>query len=122
MFRPQFVYLLCGVWLAGIYYLAARLVFPRNFVEWSDFDVYYFEHKKWVFGGMLACNVVAGTFLSAADEYWSTLLGVLDLLTYFIPLLALLAVRNKRANLALLSFLLAEIRRLSAPRRYGGGY
>jgi hypothetical protein len=48
--RPYFLYLLAGVLLAGIYYLAARLVFPRNFAEWPDFDVYYFRHKQWVIG------------------------------------------------------------------------
>ena len=108
MFRPDFVYLLCGVLLAGIYYLAARLVFPRNFVEWPDFDDYYLAHRRWVLGGILVCNVVAVTLLLAVDEYWRTLLGVLDLLTYFAPLIALLTVRNKRANITLLSFLLAR--------------
>ena len=33
MLRPDFLYLLCGVLLAGIYYLAALLVFPKNFAE-----------------------------------------------------------------------------------------
>ncbi len=32
--RPALIVLILGVFLAGIYYLAARLVFPRDFVEW----------------------------------------------------------------------------------------
>lgn len=109
MFRPDFLYLLCGVLLAGIYYLAARLVFPRNFVEWPDFDVYYFRHKQWVFGGMLFCNVVAVAVLVAiGSPFMHSPLGIANDVTYFIPLIALLAVRNKRANLALLVFLLAR--------------
>ena len=66
--RPYFLYLICAVTLAGIYYLAARLVFPRNFVEWPDFDVYYLRHKQWVFGGILFCNVIAsGVMLTGSD-------------------------------------------------------
>ena len=61
--RPYFLLLMACVLLAGIYYLAARLVFPRNFAEWPDFDVYYFRHKQWVYGGILLCNVVAAVAL-----------------------------------------------------------
>jgi len=109
MFRPDFLYLLCGVLLAGLYYLAARLVFPRNFAEWADFDVYYFRHKKWVFGSILFVNSVAVAVLVAGgDPYVRSELGVPDLVSYFIPLIALLAVRNKRWNIALLVLLLTR--------------
>jgi hypothetical protein len=109
MFRPDFLFLLCGVLLAGIYYLAARLVFPRNFVEWPDFDVYYFRHKQLVFGGILFCNIVAAAFgLATGERYLRSPLGVVNLVTYFIPLIALLAVRSKRANIALVLVLLAR--------------
>lgn len=109
MFRPDFLYLLCGVLLAGIYYLAARLVFPRNFVEWPDFDIYYFRHRQWVFGGILFCNLVA-LLVSVAlgSRFFRSPLGVANLVTYFIPLVALLVVRNRRANVALMLFLLVR--------------
>jgi len=106
-FRPDFIYLLCGVLLAGIYYLAARLVFPRDFVEWPDLDAYYFRHRRWVFGGILGCNVVAvAVSLALGSYFFRSPLGVANLVTYFIPLVALLAVRNRRANIALLLVLL----------------
>src|SRR3954447_6058483 len=109
MFRPDFLYLLCGVLLAGIYYLAARLVFPRNFVEWPDLDVYYFRHRQWVFGGILFCNLVAVFFsIALGSRFFRSPLGVANLVTYFIPLVALLAVRNGRANIALLLVLLVR--------------
>jgi hypothetical protein len=106
---PHFLYLLLGVFLAGIYYLAARLVFPRNLVEWPDFDTYYFRHRQWVFGGILLCNVIALAVLVAiGSAFMRSPLGVANDITYFIPLIALIAVRSKRANIALLLILLAR--------------
>ena len=105
--RPTVLIMISGVILAGIYFLAARLVFPRNFVEWPDFDVYYFKHKQWVFGGILFCNIVAAIVLTALGKPFIRLpLGFANDLTYFALLIALLAVRNKRANIVLLLLLL----------------
>jgi hypothetical protein len=107
--RPYFLYLLAGVLLAGIYYLAARLVFPRNFVEWPDFDVYYFKHKQWVFGGILLCNVVATAVTTAIGSPFVRLpIGFANDLVYFVVLIALLRIRDKRANIALLVLMLAK--------------
>jgi len=109
MSRPYFLYLICGVLLAGIYYLAATLVVPRNLAEWPDFDEYYFRHKNLVFGGILFCNVVAAAVLAGAGTPFMRLpIGFANDLTYLILLVALMAVRNKRANIALLILLLAR--------------
>ena len=107
--RPYFLYLLAGVLLAGIYYLAARLVFPRNFVEWPDFDVYYYRHKQWVFGGILLCNFIAAAVLLAiGSRFIRVPLGFANDVAYFGLLVALLAVRNKRANIVLLIAMLSK--------------
>ena len=107
--RPYFLYLLAGVLLAGIYYLAARLVFPRNFVEWPDFDVYYYRHKQWVFGGILLCNIIAAAVLLAiGSRFIRVPLGFANDVAYFGLLVALLAVRNKRANIVLLIAMLSK--------------
>lgn len=107
--RPYFLFLICTVLLAGIYYLAARLVFPRNFVEWPDFDVYYFRHKQWVFGGILLCNVVATAgLLTVAGAFMRSPLGFVNFVTYFALLIPLLLVRDKRANIVLLLLMLAR--------------
>ena|SRR5690348_4884780 len=107
--RPYFLFLITGVLVAGIYYLAARLVFPRNFVEWPDFDIYYFRHKRWVFGGVLLCNAVAMVLLTSVGSPFLRLpLGFANDLTYFVLLIALLAVRNKRANIVLLLLMLSR--------------
>jgi len=107
--RPALLVLNVGVFLAGIYYLAARLVFPRDFVEWPDFDLYYFKHKQWVFGGILLCNSVAVVVLTALGKPFVRLpLGFANDLTLFALLIALLIVRNKRANVVLLLLLLTK--------------
>ena len=107
--RPALLVLNVGVFLAGIYYLAARLVFPRDFVEWPDFDLYYFKHKQWVFGGILLCNSVAVVVLTALGKRFVRLpLGFANDLTLFALLIALLIVRNKRANVVLLLLLLTK--------------
>lgn len=107
--RPYFLYLLAGVLLAGIYYLAAQLVFPRNFVEWPDFDDYYFRHKRWVIGGILMCNVVASAVLLAIGSRFVHLpIGFANDVIYFVVLIALLTVRDKRANIGLLVVMLAK--------------
>jgi hypothetical protein len=107
--RPYFLFLIACVLVAGIYYLAARLVFPRNFVEWPDFDVYYFRHKKWVYGGILVCNIAAAlALLIVHAPFMRSPIGFLNFLTYFILLIALLAVRTKRASIVLLILMLSR--------------
>ena len=107
--RPYFLFLIACVLLAGIYYLAARLVFPRNFVEWPDFDVYYFRHKQWVFGGILLCNVVAAVGLLVVHApFMRSPIGFANFLTYFVLLIALLAARTRRASIVLLILMLAR--------------
>lgn len=107
--RPYFLILIFVVLLAGFYYLAARLVFPRNFAEWPDFDVYYFEHKKWVFGGILLCNAAALIGLVAVGSPFPRLpLGLASFISYFALIIALLAARDKRASIVLLLVMLSR--------------
>jgi len=107
--RPYFLFLIATVLLAGIYYLAARLVFPRNFVEWPDFDLYYFRHKQWVYGGILACNLVASAALvTVGSSFMRSPVGFVNFVSYFALLIPLLLVRNKRANIVLLVLMLSR--------------
>ena len=107
--RPYFLFLICCVLVAGIYYLAARLVFPRNFEEWPDFDVYYFRHKNWVYGGILLCNIAAAVALLIVHApFMRSPVGAANFLTYFALLIALIAVRTRRASLVLLALMLSR--------------
>jgi hypothetical protein len=107
--RPYFLFLMGCVLVAGIYYLAARLVFPRDFVEWPDFDVYYFRHKNWVYGGILLCNIVAAVgLLAIRAAFMRSPVGFANFASYFVVLIALLAVRTKRASIVLLILMLSR--------------
>ena len=107
--RPYFLFLICCVLVAGIYYLAARLVFPRNFVEWPDFDIYYFRHKQWIYGGILVCNIAAAiALLIVHAPFMRSPVGSANFVTYFVLLIALLLVRGKRANIVLLILMLSR--------------
>jgi hypothetical protein len=55
----NFLTLVIGLFVTGLYYLAATLVFPDDAQKWPDLDTYYFEHKRQILGGMLASRVLA---------------------------------------------------------------
>ena len=48
----------CGLLFCGGYYLVARIVFPRDFAEWPDLDVYYAVHKRLIVGAVALLNLV----------------------------------------------------------------
>jgi hypothetical protein len=108
-FKPNYFHLLCGVFVTGTYYFAARLVFPKDHSEWPDFDVYYFRHKRLVLGGVLFCNIIA-----YASQEWlgaQPFSGTLDMLVvacFFPGLLAAIWAPGKRLNIALLTFLILQ--------------
>ncbi len=100
--------------IVGIYYLAATLIFPDAPEEWPDFDDWYDKQNRLVIGGLLAANV--GTWIGhigleiakptpdaelAMTESETVVvwvgLGVLALLV------ALLKVKSRRWNVALLA-------------------
>jgi hypothetical protein len=50
--------LLAGLATTGLYYVCSALVFPDEVDKWPDFDAYYFEHRRQVFGGIWGCNLL----------------------------------------------------------------
>lgn len=62
----SFISLAAGLVIFGIYYLIAQLAFPEDIERWPDLDVYYFQHRRWLMGGMYLCNLLAMAGLQAA--------------------------------------------------------
>jgi len=103
--------------IVGTYYLAASLIFPDDPEEWPDFDDHYDRQNRAVILGLLAANLgswiglaaleavapsAGSDSITAADAVDAAAgLGVLALL------IALLFVRNRRANGAMLALLVA---------------
>ena len=67
--------LLFGAAIAGLYYMAAALVFPENLDEWRDLDTYYATQKVWVVVAIQLSNwlVIAGNMLLYGNLFTSVL-------------------------------------------------
>lgn len=44
---------------AGVYYIAAYLVFPRDMASAPSLDEHYWQDRRWVLGGVLAANLIS---------------------------------------------------------------
>lgn len=55
----NFISLMVGLLIFGIYYLIAQLAFPDDMDLWPDLDAYYWRHKRLLLGGIYTCNLVA---------------------------------------------------------------
>ncbi len=101
----NFLTLVIGLFVTGLYYLAATLVFPDDASKWPDLDTYYFEHKKQVLGGILASRVLARLAqfgLGAAGwDYFPAFAA------FVVLVLAAMFARGKAANIAVLVVFLA---------------
>src|SRR3954470_20696407 len=101
----NFLTLVIGLFVTGLYYLAATLVFPDDASKWPDLDTYYFEHKRQVLGGILASRVLARAAqfaLGAAGwDYFPAFAA------FVVLALAAMFARSKRANIAILAVFLS---------------
>jgi hypothetical protein len=98
-----------GLVVAVTYYLAAALVFPRRTDEWPVLDDHYWEHKKFVIGGVALANLLSTGFTiyqhppSLSDTVMFGWIAV-----YWVPLTALLFTRRRRTDILLLAMLVAQ--------------
>lgn len=105
----HYVSLLGGLVIMGLYYMIARISFPDDPDEWPDYDAYYFEHRKWVLGGMVLCNGIALAALFALGaEPLEGAVNRWSLLIFMPALVAAMFVKGKQANVALLLLLVVQ--------------
>ncbi|HEY0622339.1 hypothetical protein [Sphingomonas sp.] len=101
--------------IVGIYYLAATLIFPDEPEQWPDFDEWYDRQNRMVIGGLLAANVGSWIGLIALELTTSRPTPEAELVmsdaevavlwlgfAILVPLIALLKVKSRRWNVALL--------------------
>jgi hypothetical protein len=103
---PTHLSLYAGLAVIGLYYLIARLVFPSDLDAWPDLDAYYAEHKTWVLGGIIACNLLASAGIAALGfnpfgewRAWAVTVS------FVLPAVAAIVLRGRRVNAALLVYL-----------------
>ena len=110
---PQYGYLLVGLFVSGLYYLAASLIFPSEFDEGgrkmtaADFDAHYMQHRKQVFGAVMLCDLIesAPVFIIRFHEIPARVW--IENVVQISALLTCILWRSKRANIAALSILIA---------------
>lgn len=67
----NFAMLLLGLFVTGLYYFAASMVFPERPEEWPDLDEWAARHKRQVLGGILVSNTIAtAAVLIPRPEAW----------------------------------------------------
>ena len=106
---PFLFTLFCALIITSLYYLVARLTFPDDPDDWSDYDVYYFAHKRFVLGGVMACNVAAQAVqLALGHNPVDNLNDLSTAILFYLSFGAAISVRSKRANAAALAFILVQ--------------
>ena len=92
------------------YYLAASLVFPRPSEVRTTLDEHYWANKRFVVAGVLLANLMVVAFAVSHHQLpaFSAALAWLGMVTFYVPLTALLLTRGKRTDLALMSILIAH--------------
>ena len=109
---PQYGDLLIGLFMTGLYYIAASLIFPGEFgesrheMDGADFDEHYMKHRRQVLGAILISDLVQIApiaiirFHDVPARFW------FENALQFGALLTGIASRNKRLNIALLATLI----------------
>jgi hypothetical protein len=98
-----------GLIVAITYYLAAALVFPRRGEEWPVLDDHYWEHKRYVIGGLALANALSTGF--TIFQYPPSLSDTVMfawMAAYWVPLIMLFFTKSKKADLLLLGLLVAQ--------------
>ncbi len=92
-----------GLAMTLVYFLSAALVFPNDASEWPSLDDYYDSHKRLVLGGVLFSNALGLIWrVMSVDAGEFDPVTTALLILFFGVLIALMFIRNRRINLALL--------------------
>lgn len=95
--------------VAGAYFFAAGMIFPKTLSEWASLDDYYVGHHRWVFGGVIAANLGLLAMEATAQRSLEPFLTMLNSpvpAVWWLTLVVLVIVPHRRVQLAGLSVLL----------------
>lgn len=104
---PQYGVLVIGLFMTGLYYVAASLIFPGEFGDRNDFDEHYMEHRRQVLGAILICDLIeVGPVLISMFSKVPTRVWVENGF-YYGALTTCLLSKSKRTNIGALAVLIA---------------
>ena len=105
----NFALLTAGMVMAMTYYVAAAVIFPRDFTAWPSLDEHFWARRRVVFGAILATNLmaVAGTVWAwnVADRTYPFPMNWISW-SYFLLVIAALLLPRGRAMYGVLALLI----------------
>ena len=95
--------------VAGAYFFAAGMIFPKTLSEWASLDDYYAGHHRWVFGGVIAANLGLLAIEAMAQRSLEPFLTMLNHplpAVWWVTLVVLAVIPHRRVQQVGLSILL----------------
>jgi hypothetical protein len=97
-----------GLVIASLYFVAATSAFPLGLDERADLEKHYWENKRLVLGAVMVASGLTLVHAIAVDAIaLNSAISWLLQIIYWGPLVALLLTKQKIADVALLSLLVA---------------
>lgn len=108
--------LVISLFVSALYYVAASVVFPRDFEKEPDFDAFYMRHRRLVMAVLIVAGITAFEVIPMMSaqgravrlEYWK------DPGSAWVPILfigcavGIILIRNTRLNLVLLTLMISS--------------
>lgn len=102
--------LVIALTISALYYVAASVVFPRDFKAEPDFDAVFLRHRRLVMTALILCGLMAFELLpwltaegrAGRMAAWSDPARAWLPLMFVIPAVAVMVVKDKRILLALM--------------------
>lgn len=101
--------------VSALYYIAASVVFPRDFKAEPDFDAVFMRHRRLVMSIVIVCGLLAFELLPMLSEagraarwaVWTDPIQGLPILFFLVCAVAVMVVKDRRALGGLLVLLMA---------------
>jgi hypothetical protein len=101
---------LSAIFVAGIYFFSASMVFPKTATDWPSLDDYYMKHRRLVLGGMVLANLGLSIIGAVANNSWQPIIGAFAgsevTLLWWLLVAVLMIFPQRRVQLAGLAALL----------------
>ena len=114
-YQLSYAVLVIALAISSLYYIAASVVFPRDFLAEPNFDQVYFRHRRLVVGILVGAGIMAFELLplltaegrAARGAFWSDPAQAWLPLTFFAGAVGIIISRSKAVNVACLGLLIA---------------